>query len=764
MVMCFGLEGKMDKKLYDLMDWAEIETIVYSEHDHPENILGPHKVKGGVLIQAFLPDAKTVFVRSKKSGMFIQMSQTDEDGCFAALMESRKIVSYEYVIDYGDGKEYWQKDPYLYGNLIPEQALEDFNAGKAYDIYRYLGAHPVAVKGIGKDVLVDWNPMAASTKRSDMVQGTFFAVWAPNAMRVSVVGDFNQWDGRRHPMCRLGDSGVFGLFIPDIGCGDIYKYELKYNARTIALKSDPYGFQYEDSMTMASIITDLQNFLWEDAEWMQKRQKIQITQEALNIYEVSLDGWLSKEDKDAGKGYRDAAKTLAKYVKEMGYTHIQLMPLMERVQKNSYGYPTVGYYAIRSCYGTPKDFMYFVDYMHQNGIGVIMEWIPGYFSTQEQGLAMFDGTCLYEHLNPLQGLHPFYDAMLFQYERPEVANFLLTNALYWKEMYHLDGICVGGMETMLYLDYGRKEGEWIPNRYGGNENLGGIDVLKKLAALFHQKEDGAILIAKEEMASLGVTDPLEDNGLGFDLKWNICWTSDFLKYMKLDPLFRKGSHGLITMEMLYHYSANFILTISHRDTWKKKSSLFENMPGTIYDKFSNIRVGFGYMITHPGKKMLFMGEEFGVEDRKNPDGSLDWEQAQSKEHAQLQRYVKDLNMLYRNHTALYVMDYRQDGFEWISCMDADHSIIAFLRKDQDDILLVICNFTPVLYENFKVGVPFMGRYKEIFNSDRTIYGGAGYANSNELTAKEVSWDGRSHSIAIKLPPYGFCVFRAVSEK
>ncbi len=758
----------MDKKLYDLMDWAEIEAIVYSEHDHPETVLGVHKVHSNLLIQAFLPDAKSVLLKNGKDGKLFPMEEADEAGFFAALVPQRKIQSYELHAKYEDGKEGVYKDPYVYPSFLKEEDLALFDKGEHYEIYRYLGAHPVSVAGVGKDAVIFWEDQKPE-KGQKAIKGTHFAVWAPNAMRVSVVGDFNQWDGRRHPMYRLGDSGIFSLFIPEIGCGELYKYEVKINSQTIVLKTDPYGYRSEVRPANASVVTDLYSFPWEDSEWLEKREKASFEREPMNIYELHLGSWKQVSDEKNQMGsfmnYREIAPELAKYVKDMGYTHVELMPVMEHPLDESWGYQVTGYYAVTSRYGSPKDFMYFMNYMHKQGIGVILDWVPAHFPKDQNGLARFDGTCLYEHFDPRQGEHPHWGTLIYNYGRPQVANFLIANAMFWKEIYHADGIRMDAVASMLYLDYGRNPGEWIANENGGNENLEAVKMLQKLSAIFHQKKDGALLIAEESTAWPMVTGDIEENGLGFDLKWNMGWMNDFTSYMKADPYFRKGSHGMLVFSMVYAYSERFILPFSHDEVVHGKRSMLMKMPGDMDLKYGNLRAAYGFMLTHPGKKLQFMGQEFAQEEEWSEQRSLHWEELEDKGHQNFQLFVKELNQFYLNHPALYENDYDNEGFEWISCMDADHSIITFMRSDsrKKEQLLVICNFTPVLYENFKMGVPFGGSYKEIFNSDCERYGGTGCLNKKVLCAKDVSWDGRENSVTIDVPPFGICIFNGTPK-
>ncbi len=760
----------MNKKLYDLMDWAGIEAIVFSEEDHPEKLLGAHKVRGGYLVQAFFPEAEAVSVVARGSKEEYPMDLADEAGFFATLIPGKKLPDYRYLVTGRDGTKTEKADPYLYTGLIGTNDLKRFSSGIHYSIYDYLGAHTMAVSGSMDDAEPEWDVLSAG---KDKVYGTHFAVWAPNAMRVSVVGDFNHWNGTEHQMCRLGNSGVFALFIPGVGPGELYKYEVKVNYNTVMMKSDPYGFACEQRPANASIVCNISGYSWKDAKWMDSRREGDLEKEPVSIYEVHLGSWMQKkreEDEDiSGKecgefyNYREIAPLLADYVKKMKYTHIELMPVMEHLLDESWGYQVTGYYAVTSRYGTPEDFMYFMDHMHQNKIGVILDWVPAHFPKDTSGLARFDGTCLYEHEDPRQGEHPHWGTLIYNYGRPQVADFLIANALFWAKRYHADGIRMDAVASMLYLDYGKQPGEWVPNMYGGNENLEAIELLRTLSNVFHEQCPGVWLIAEESTAWPKVTGKTSDDGLGFDAKWNMGWMNDFVAYMQTDPLFRKWRHGMLTFSMVYAYSEKFILVLSHDEVVHMKGSMLMKMPGEIEQKFGNLRAVYGFMMMHPGKKLLFMGQEFGQTSEWNEKCSLPWDEAEEPEHAKMQHFVAALNGFYQKHPALYELDHSEDGFEWLSSLDADHSIITFMRysSGQKEKLLVVCNFTPVLYENFKIGVPLAGKYKEIFNSDAEEFGGSGHGNRRQKNSRKVSWDGREDSISIEVPPLGVCVFRYV---
>ncbi|MDY3249760.1 MAG: 1,4-alpha-glucan branching protein GlgB [Candidatus Choladocola sp.] len=730
----------MDKKLYDLMDWAGVEGIIYSEEDNPHKYLGPHQLEEGITIQAFFPDAKEVTVKINGGKKLYPMDMEDEAGYFAVLIPGKKVPDYTYMITYENGVTEEKKDPYAFAPQITEKDTKKFNAGICYDIYKKLGAHPMTVNG---------------------TEGVCFAVWAPNAMRVSVVGDFNLWDGRKHPMRRLWDSGIFELFIPGLKTGTLYKFEIKAKGGLTYLKADPYANAAELRPDTASIVADLNQFNWTDQEWMEKRKSASTKTEPMFVYELHLASFHKPEDGRYFCNYRELAPMIADYVKEMGYTHIELMPVMEHPFDGSWGYQVTGYYAPTSRYGTPEDFMYFMNYMHEKGIGVILDWVPAHFPRDTHGLSSFDGTCLYEHYDPRQGSHPHWGTLIYNYARPEVSNFLIANALFWKNVYHADGIRMDAVASMLYLDYGKNDGEWVANMYGGNENLEAIEFLKHLNSIFKKDKDGAILIAEESTAWPKVTGSVKEDGLGFDYKWNMGWMNDFLGYMQLDPIFRSYHHGELTFSMIYAYSEDFILTLSHDEVVHGKGSMIGKMPGKRRLKFANLRVAYGYMMTHPGKKLLFMGQDIAQFSEWSEEKQIEWNLLEYEEHQQLQSYVKALTKLYHEQPALYAKDYDPAGFEWINCISADENLLVFMRRGnkEDEDLLVVCNFSPLVYENHKIGVPYSGKYKEIFNSDSTEFGGAGNTNPRAKFSKKNSCDDRENSIQILIPPMGVSVFK-----
>ena len=730
----------MSDKLYEMMDWPEIEAVVYSEESEPKKLLGPRVTPEGILIQCFLPDARQVKVVLTKGKEEYEMEQQDEAGYFAVLIPGDKIPKYKYEAVYDEGVAEKFYDPYAFDKQISVEEEQQFCAGICYNIYEKLGAHPMTIQG---------------------VSGVYFAVWAPNAMRVSVVGDFNHWDGRRHQMNRLSVSGIYELFIPGVKAGALYKYEIKAKGSLVYLKSDPYGNESELRPKTASVVTDLKGYQWNDGDWMKARKQLHDEKKPLAVYEMHLGSWRKPEEE--GKlfyNYREIAPLLADYIKEMGYTHVELMPIMEHPLDESWGYQVTGYYAPTSRYGSCEDFMYFMDYMHQQGIGVILDWVPAHFPKDTFGLSNFDGTCLYEHLDPRQGMHPHWGTLIYNYGRPQVKNFLISNALFWAEKYHADGIRMDAVASMLYLDYGKNDGEWVANIYGGNENLEAIEFLKHLNSIFKKKHPEVLLIAEESTAWPKITGDVEDDGLGFDYKWNMGWMNDFIDYMKKDPIYRSGAHDELTFSMIYAYSEKFLLSLSHDEVVHGKCSLLNKMPGEKEKKMANLRAVLGYMIVHPGKKLLFMGQEFAQEREWSEQRELDWNLLEEKDHRQMQDYMKALLKLYKEQPALYEEDYDPAGFEWINVMETEKNMLTFIRKGKkkDSTLVVVCNFSALPYEKYQMGVPYPGKYKEIFNSDAKIYGGTGVGNPRVKVSKKEEWDERKNSIVINVAPLSVQIF------
>ena len=741
----------MDKNWYDLMNWAEVEEIVYSEAGNPHGILGPHVTENGVLIQVFIPTAAEIKVKLEKNGKEYPMELEDEAGFFAVLIPEQEKVYYSLLVTYDNGVSEQLLDPYSFEPLYSQSDIEKFDSGIHYSIYEKMGAHPMKIDG---------------------ADGVYFSVWAPCALRVSVVGDFNLWDGRRHPMRKLGESGIFELFIPGLKTGTIYKYEIKKGNGEVNLKSDPYANYCQMRPGNASIVWDINRFHWKDKEWRKKRAKAGTKEQPMSIYELHLGSWKRKELQISESGeelcgtefynYREIAEKVGEYVKEMGYTHLELMPVMEHPLDASWGYQVTGYYAPTSRYGTPEDFMFFVDYMHRQGIGVILDWVPAHFPKDDFGLACFDGTCVYEHKDPRQGEHPHWGTLIYNYGRPQVSNFLIANALFWAEKYHADGIRMDAVASMLYLDYGKNDGEWVANIYGGHENLEAVEFFKHLNSIFKGRRDGAVLIAEESTAWPKVTADVREDGLGFDYKWNMGWMNDFIGYMRYDPYFRKHHYGELLFSMLYAYSENFVLVFSHDEVGHGKGSMIGKMPGdTLEAKAANLRTAYGFMYGHPGKKLLFMGQDFAQVREWNENTNLDWEILEYPVHKGIQDYVKALNHLYRTEPAMYQDDYNPEGFRWVKCADSQDSIVAFLRKTEkkEETLLFLYNFDTMLHEKYQVGVPFAGKYKEILNSDGKGFGGSGAVNSRVKSAKKVPADEGEYSIQVTLAPLSMAVFR-----
>jgi len=729
----------------------EIEQILRAEHPGPFDILGPHVVQDDgekqLAIRAFLPRAQDVAVILEEGAAPCPAERIHPDGFFEAVFPHSNTfpatpASYRLRISYDAGSSCEIYDPYAFPPLLSDFDLYLIGEGTHYQNYEKLGAHVREVAG---------------------VRGVHFGVWAPNARRVSVVGDFNRWEGRVHPMRNRGSSGLWELFLPGLDEGVIYKFEIRSNVGDqLLLKADPYGFYAELRPKSGSIVADIGRYVWGDAAWVAARQQRNWFESPISIYEAHLGSWQRvPEEAHRWLSYRELADRLIPYVKHMGYTHIEMLPVMEYPLDSSWGYQTVGYYAATSRYGSPADFMAFVDRCHQEGIGIILDWTPAHFPRDAHGLATFDGTHLYEHADPRLGAHPDWGTLIFNYGRTEVQNFLLSNALFWLDKYHLDGLRVDAVASMLYLDYSRKPGEWIPNEYGGRENLAAIAFLKRLNELVHQRHPGVLTIAEESTAWPAVSRPTYLGGLGFTLKWNMGWMNDTLQYLALDPIYRKYHHSRMTFSMLYAFTENFVLPLSHDEVVHGKSSLLHKMPGDMWQQFANLRLLYGYQYGHPGKKLLFMGDEFGQRAEWNHDASLEWHLLEFEAHRGLQRLVVDLNKLYAAEPALHEVDFDWHGFEWLDCNDADSSVLSFVRraKSRNDFLVAVANFTPVVRQNYRVGVPEAGFYRELLNTDAAIYGGSNVGNSGGVEAEPVPWMGHPHSLSLHLPPLGAVFFK-----
>jgi len=612
-----------------------------------------------------------------------------------------------------------------------------------------------------------WEKLGAHIIDNGNAKGTFFALWAPNAKKISVIGDFNNWDRDANPLSRIKDSGYWQGFVPGIGSGTLYKYALTSKlAGYQAEKTDPYAFHCEIRPATASVVWDLTGYQWQDKEWMNTRRARHHHESPIAIYEVHLGSWMRREDNGGWLNYREIAEKLASYVGHMGYTHVELLPINEHPFDGSWGYQTIGYFAPTSRFGTPQDFMYLVDTLHRHGIGVILDWVPAHFPRDAHGLGFFDGSHLYEHADPRQGEHKDWGTFIFNYGRTEVAEFLLANALFWLEVYHIDGLRVDAVASMLYLDYSRKEGEWIPNRYGGRENLEAIDFLKRFNELVYQEHPDVMTFAEESTAYPMVSRPTYLGGLGFGFKWNMGWMHDTLDYMSQDPIHRSFHHHRLTFSLLYAYHENFILPFSHDEVVHGKGSMIGKMPGDDWRKFANLRLLYGYMYTHPGKKLMFMGCEIGQWTEWDHDASLDWPLLEYPFHQGLQRWVRDLNTFLRGEPALYELDNNPAGFSWIDCNDSQQSVLSYIRrgKEHEDTIVCVGNFTPVPRHNYRLGVPVMGYWEEVLNSDAPIYGGSGQGNFGGKEATPQSVHGENHSLNVTLPPLAIMVFRLKKEE
>ena len=632
----------------------------------------------------------------------------------------------------GESMKFTELDQYLFGQ------------GTHYDLYNKLGAHPMTVDG---------------------EEGVYFAVWAPNAAAVSIVGDFNEWDENATPMERLEPLGIYQIFLTGIKVGDIYKYCVTAQDGKKTLKADPYGFQAELRPNNASVVTDISDFKWHDSRWMKKREKFDDKKNPMFVYEVHPGSWKkheqTEEDEDGFYNYREIAHELAAYVKDMGYTHVELMGIAEHPFDGSWGYQVTNYFAPTSRHGSPEDFQYFMDYMHEHNIGVILDWVPAHFPRDAFGLAEFDGTCLYEYADPRKGEHPDWGTKVFDYGKTEVQNFLICNALFWLEHYHVDGLRVDAVASMLYLDYGREDGQWVPNIYGGNENLEAIEFFKHLNTIVKKRNPGIVMIAEESTAWPKVTDKAEYGGLDFSLKWNMGWMHDFLEYMKLDPYFRKYNHTKMNFAMVYAYSENYMLVLSHDEVVHLKCSMIEKMPGSYEDKFKNLMAGYAFMTGHPGKKLLFMGQDFGQHREWSEKRELDWFLLDKEPNRHLQAFVKELLHLYKNNKCLYEYDCYPEGFEWINADDGDRSIFSFVRHSESgkSNMLFIINFTPVERPDYRVGTTCRRKHTLVLSSDDKKFGGTGKRRPKEYKPAKKECDGRKYSFRYKLPAYGVAVFK-----
>jgi 1,4-alpha-glucan branching enzyme len=740
----------MDKnKVNATVTLDDVEKIAQNLHHDPFEILGPHEIKIGKskkwVVRAWIPDAKQVFVREPESKKEFEMVSVHNIHFFKVIIpEWKKLHNYQFHIIAENGHERFVHDSYSFLPQITNEDLYLFGMGDHHKIYEKLGAHLMTLDG---------------------VKGVHFAVWAPNARNVSVVGDFNVWHGGKHQMRVMGGSGIWELFIPALGVGETYKYEVKDQEGNIYLKADPYGYQAEVRPKTASIVANIDQYEWTDSDWLEMRRKNDPLTQPISVYEVHLGSWRKKEGGTEFLTYKELAHQLVEYVLEMGYTHIELLPIAEHPFDGSWGYQVTGYFAPTSRFGSPDEFQCFVDYCHQNGIGIILDWVPAHFPKDAHGLALFDGSHLYEHADPRMGEHKDWGTLIFNYGRSEVRNFLISNALFWFEKYHIDGIRVDAVASMLYLDYSREQDEWIPNEYGGRENLAAIDLIKKVNELIFSYFPGALSIAEESTAWPGVSKPTYLGGLGFNIKWNMGWMNDFLTYFEKDPVHRKYHHNMITFALLYAFHENFMLVLSHDEVVHGKRSLLDKMPGDFWQKFANIKSLLGFMYGHPGKKLLFMGAEIGQWQEWQADKSLDWHLLDFEPHQKLRKLVIDLNKLYITEPALYEQDFNPAGFEWIDFLDSENSIISFMRKTNNpkDTLIFVCNFTPNYRTNYRIGVPFYSFYKEILNSDSDIYYGSNKGNYGGIQSDKIPWHGKEYSLDLTIPPLATFVLKPEIE-
>ncbi len=748
----------------------QVDKIVWNQHQDPFEVLGSHPIKEdgkikGWVVRAYLPKAEAAWVICPDKRTEYAMKSVYHPNFFECEIDDTELNNYQLRIKEGEGERVTY-DPYAFRSpKLTDFDLHLFAEGNHHRIYEKLGAHTTEIDG---------------------VKGVYFAVWAPNARNVSILGDFNQWDGRQHQMGKRNNS-VWELFIPEIASGEHYKYEIKNYEGHIYEKSDPYGFQQEVRPKTASIVTDLEVYEWDDSKWMEERRNTDTLKKPISVYEVHLGSWLHTSSEEPAKTlrgegervqvselktearfltYYELADKLIPYVKELGFTHIELLPVAEHPFDGSWGYQVTGYFAPTSRYGTPEDFMYFVDKCHQNNIGVIVDWVPGHFPKDGHGLAFFDGTHLYEHADPRKGEHKEWGTLVFNYSRNEVRNFLVTNALFWFDKYHIDGIRVDAVASMLYLDYCRKDGEWVTNQYGGRENIEAADFLRQVNNVIFSYYPGVLSIAEESTDWPMVSWPTYVGGLGFNLKWNMGWMHDMLDYFAMDPWFRQFHQNNITFSMWYNHSENYMLALSHDEIVHGKSNMIGKMPGDIWQKFANVRCLFTYMFAHPGKKTLFMSMEFGQWSEWNVWADLEWHLLEHTPHQQFKQFISDINALYQQESALYTQDFEQAGFEWVDCSDNSHSVVSFLRRCEksDNFLLAVCNFTPQPHSHYRVGVPEAGFYSEIFNSDAKKYGGSNMGNLGGKWTDEWSFHSHPYSLDLCLPPLGVLILKLDREK
>ncbi len=714
-----------------------LQRIRYGRHHDPFEVLGRHIQDNKVLVRAFLPHADQVKIVEIEQ----PMERIPGSDFFEWTGDQEKLpAQYQisYITDFGD--QITRYDPYCFGPQLEQFDMHLFGEGNHWHAYRFLGAHHHTVDGH---------------------VGILFAVWAPNAARVSVVGDFNRWDGRVNPMRSRGESGLWELFIPGLEDGCNYKYEILSQQEHVLLKSDPYGNQFQFRPDTASIVAAKSGYEWSDEKWLTKRKQDNWQHTPISIYELHLGSW-RRGDNNSFLNYRELAHRLIPYLQQMGFTHIELLPITEHPFDASWGYQTTGYFAPTSRYGTPDDFRYFVDQMHLAGIGVILDWVPAHFPKDQHGLGNFDGSALYEHADPRRGEHRDWGTYIFNYGRVEVKNFLLASAIYWLEEFHLDGLRVDAVASMLYLDYSREDGDWLPNEHGGRENLEAVRFLQQLNSVTHEEFPGTVILAEESTSWPQVSGPTWLGGLGFSMKWNMGWMHDTLAYMEKDPIHRHYHHDMLTFGMLYCYTENFVLPFSHDEVVHGKGSLLDKMPGDDWQRFASLRLLFSYMFTYPGKKLLFMGNEFAQGREWDDSSELEWHLLDRPQHQGIQSLISELNRLYKKLPALHSLDFDGGGFEWIDCHDAAQSVLSYIRKGQNgESVVVILNFTPMPRVNYRIGVPTAGRYRELLNSDSEYFGGSNMGNMDAIDTEPTPWMNQPHSITITLPPLGALILQVI---
>ena len=713
-----------------------IDRLVNGELRDPHSLLGKHPEKGTTIVRVWRPEAQTVRVVSD-GRVLAKLESTHPTGLFEGSVDE-PLDSYEIEVDYADGQSFCLKDPYAFMPTLGDIDLHLVGEGSHRRLFEKLGAHLRTEQGVA---------------------GTSFAVWAPNARSVRVVGDFNSWDGRLLPMRSLGSSGIWELFVPDVGAGALYKFEIVTAQGDLSLKTDPYAFRTEAPPSNASVVYQPQHE-FQDDDWMQRRESQVAQHEPMSIYEVHLGSWRRTPDGDP-LSYRDVAPLLTDYCRELGFTHVEFLPVAEHPFGGSWGYQVSNYFAPTARFGTPDDFKYLVDTLHQAGIGVIIDWVPAHFPKDDWALARFDGTSLYEHLDPRKGEHPDWGTLVFNYGRNEVRNFLIANALYWLEEMHADGLRVDAVASMLYLDYSRKEGEWVPNEFGGRENLEAIEFLKELNTVVHGEHPGVLMLAEESTAWPGVSRPVHLGGLGFGFKWNMGWMHDTLFYFQRDPIYRRYHHNNLTFSLMYAFSENFVLPLSHDEVVHGKGSLYNKMPGDPWQKLANLKSMYAYMWAHPGKKLLFMGGEIAQEREWNHDQSLDWHLLDTAQHRGVQTLVADLNKVYKAVPALWQQDVSPEGFHWIDANDADNNVVSFYRAAAEPAedgsykhLVCVANLSPLPRYGFRVGLPSGATMEEILNTDSETYGGTNMGNMGEVVPEHIPWHGLDHSAMLTLPPLG----------